>query len=144
MPADVSTGPTSNMRRRRGEARTYDFRRPVRLAREHAHLLRVAMQTFGRQSTTVLTTSLRAVCQIGAPQIEELSYDEFLSSMKVLIVMFLVVQRFTSLSVSRMVTASPGGEAATPISMRPPVWASSAGAWRSGWRVSRTWRSGRC
>ncbi|MBK7622130.1 MAG: flagellar motor switch protein FliM [Kineosporiaceae bacterium] len=82
MPADVSTGPTSNMRRRRGEARTYDFRRPVRLAREHAHLLRVAMQTFGRQSTTVLTTSLRAVCQIGAPQIEELSYDEFLSSMK--------------------------------------------------------------
>ena len=29
----------------------------------------------------VLTTSLRAVCQIGTPQIEELSYDEFLSSM---------------------------------------------------------------
>jgi len=70
------------MRRRRGEARTYDFRRPVRLAREHAHLLRVAMQTFARQSTTVLTTSLRAVCQLGGPQIEELSYDEFLSSMK--------------------------------------------------------------
>jgi len=69
------------MRRRRGEARAYDFRRPVRLAREHAHLLRVAMQTFARQSTTVLTTSLRAVCQIGTPLIEELSYDEFLSSM---------------------------------------------------------------
>ncbi len=81
MPPAVSTGPPS-MRRRRGEARTYDFRRPVRLAREHAHLLRVAMQTFGRQSTTVLTTSLRAVCQLGAPRIEELSYDEFLSSMR--------------------------------------------------------------
>lgn len=38
------------------------------------------MQTFARQSSTVLTTSLRAVCQLGAPQIEELSYDEFLAS----------------------------------------------------------------
>ena len=66
-------------RRRRGEARTYDFRRPVRLAREHAHLLRVAMQTFGRQATTVLTTSLRVVCSLGHPVIEELSYDEFLT-----------------------------------------------------------------
>jgi len=73
---------SSSLRRRRGEARTYDFRRPVRLAREHVHLLRVAMQTFGRQSATVLTTSLRAVCQLGPPQIEELSYDEFLSGMR--------------------------------------------------------------
>jgi flagellar motor switch protein FliM len=66
-------------RRRRGEARTYDFRRPVRLAREHAHLLRVAMATFGRQATTVLTTSLRAVCLLNPAVLEELSYDEFLS-----------------------------------------------------------------
>jgi flagellar motor switch protein FliM len=66
-------------RRRRGEARTYDFRRPVRLAREHAHLLRVAMTTFSRQSTTVLTTSLRVVCSLTNPVIEELSYDEFLT-----------------------------------------------------------------
>ncbi len=66
-------------RRRRGEARTYDFRRPVRLAREHAHLLRVAMATFGRQATTVLTTSLRAVCLLAPTVLEELSYDEFLS-----------------------------------------------------------------
>lgn len=72
---------TGASRRRRGEARAYDFRRPVRLAREHAHLLRVAMQTFCRQSTTVLTTSLRAVCQVGGAQIEELSYDEFLGGL---------------------------------------------------------------
>lgn len=74
-------GAAGTSRRRRGEARTYDFRRPVRLAREHAHLLRVAMQTFARQTTTVLTTSLRAVCQVGNPQIEELSYDEFLTGL---------------------------------------------------------------
>jgi flagellar motor switch protein FliM len=80
MPTDVTTT-GSAARRRRGEARTYDFRRPVRLAREHSHLLKVAMQTFARQSTTVLTTSLRVVCQIGPPQIEELSYDEFLGGL---------------------------------------------------------------
>lgn len=68
-------------RRRRGEAKPYDFRRPVRLAREHAHLMRVAMTTFGRQSTTVLTTSLRAVCQLTAVAIEELTYEEYLSSL---------------------------------------------------------------
>jgi flagellar motor switch protein FliM len=68
-------------RRARGEARTYDFRRPVRLAREHAHLLRVAMTTFERQSTTVLTTTLRALCHLAGDRIEELSYDEFVSSL---------------------------------------------------------------
>jgi flagellar motor switch protein FliM len=72
---------TALPRRRRGEARTYDFRRPVRLAREHTHLLRVAMQTFTRQATTVLTTSLRVICQLGNPRIEELSYDEYLSGL---------------------------------------------------------------
>jgi flagellar motor switch protein FliM len=69
------------VRRRRGEAKPYDFRRPVRLAREHSHLMRVAVTTFGRQATTVLTTSLRAVCQLTAASIEELSYDEYLSSL---------------------------------------------------------------
>jgi flagellar motor switch protein FliM len=71
----------SSMRRRRGQARPYDFRRPVRLAREHSHLLRVAMTTFARQSTTVLTTSLRAVCQLTPVTIDELSYDEYLSGL---------------------------------------------------------------
>lgn len=72
---------TAVTRRRRGEARTYDFRRPVRLAREHTHLLRVAMQTWSRQATTLLTTSLRVVCQLSNAQIEELSYDEFVAGM---------------------------------------------------------------
>src|SRR4051795_3897514 len=67
--------------RRRGEPRTYDFRRPVRLARDQAHLLRIAMDSFGRQSSTVLTTSLRVGCTLGSPVIEELSYDEYLSAL---------------------------------------------------------------
>lgn len=70
---------TAEKRRRRGEARTYDFRRPVRLAREHAHVLRVAMQTFSRQASTLLTTSLRVVCQVSSDHLDELSYDEYLT-----------------------------------------------------------------
>jgi flagellar motor switch protein FliM len=76
-----SSSATGQLRRRRGEAKVYDFRRPVRLAREHTHLLRVAMQTFSRQASTVLTTSLRVVSQINGVRIEELSYDEFISGL---------------------------------------------------------------
>jgi flagellar motor switch protein FliM len=72
---------TAFSRRRRGEPRTYDFRRPVRLARDQAHLLRIAMDSFGRQSSTVLSTSLRVVCTLGSPLIEELSYDQYLSTL---------------------------------------------------------------
>jgi flagellar motor switch protein FliM len=71
----------ASQRRPRGEARTYDFRRPVRLAREHSHVLKVAMQTFARQSSTVLTTSLRVVSQLACSALEELSYDEYLSAL---------------------------------------------------------------
>jgi flagellar motor switch protein FliM len=68
-------------RRPRPEARSYDFRRPVRLAREDSHLLRVAMQTFGRQATTVLTTGLRALSLLSLVQVEEMSYDEYLTGL---------------------------------------------------------------
>ncbi|MFI7585882.1 flagellar motor switch protein FliM [Spongisporangium articulatum] len=63
----------------RPDARSYDFRRPSRLTREDAHLLKVAFQTFGRQATTVLTTGLRALSHLSLQQVEEMSYDEYLS-----------------------------------------------------------------
>lgn len=72
---------TSGGRRPRAEARSYDFRRPARLSREDAHLLKVAMQTFGRQGTTVLTTGLRALSLLTLDQLEEMTYDEYLTGM---------------------------------------------------------------
>jgi flagellar motor switch protein FliM len=69
-------------RRPRPGARSYDFRRPVRLAREDAHLLKVAMQTFGRQATTQLTTGLRALSVLSLIQVDEMSYDEYLSGLQ--------------------------------------------------------------
>lgn len=71
---------TADRRRRRGVARTYDFRRPVRLAREHSHVLKVAMQTFARQTSTLMTTTLRVITSVTAARLEELSYDEYLST----------------------------------------------------------------
>lgn len=68
-------------RRSRPEARGYDFRRPVRLGREDAHLFKVAMQTFGRQATTVLTTGLRVVSVLSLVAVEEMSYDQYLSEL---------------------------------------------------------------
>lgn len=65
----------------RPEARSYDFRRPVRLTREDAHLLKVSFQTFGRQATTALTTGLRSLTVLSLTQVEEMSYDEYLSSL---------------------------------------------------------------
>ena len=53
----------------------------MRLAREDAHLLKVAMQTFGRQATTVLTTGLRALSVLSLVQVDEMSYDEYLSGL---------------------------------------------------------------
>jgi flagellar motor switch protein FliM len=68
-------------RRPRPGARSYDFRRPVRLTREDSHLLKVAMQTFGRQATTQLTTGLRALSVLSLVQVDEMSYDEYLSGL---------------------------------------------------------------
>ena len=39
------------------------------------------MQTFARQSSTVLTTSLRVVSQLSSSLLEELSYDEYLTAL---------------------------------------------------------------
>jgi flagellar motor switch protein FliM len=43
--------------------------------------MRVSMATFGRQATTVLTTSLRTACLLSLAEVEELSYDEYLSTL---------------------------------------------------------------
>jgi flagellar motor switch protein FliM len=72
---------TDGGRRPRSEARSYDFRRPVRLARGDSHKVKVAMQTFGRQATTQLTTSLRTLSLLSLVQVDEMSYDEFIGTL---------------------------------------------------------------
>ena len=73
------TAPTG--RSRRGEPRTYDFRRPTKLSREHVRVLQIAQEAFARQTTTVLTTMLRAGARLELLGIEQHSYDDYVASL---------------------------------------------------------------
>src|SRR5438270_208477 len=56
----------------------YDFRRPNKFTREHVRALQIASETFARQFTTVLSTTLRTVSQVQARGIGQLTYDEYI------------------------------------------------------------------
>ena len=70
--------PTMGGRRRGGEPRTYDFRRPTKLSREHVRVLQIAQEAFARQATTILTTFLRAGARLELVGIEQSSYDDYI------------------------------------------------------------------
>lgn len=59
----------------------YDFRRPIQLSREHSRILQLGFDGFARQATTVFTSSLRTVCQVGLGSIEQRSYAEYVDSL---------------------------------------------------------------
>ena len=67
---------------RKGEPRTYDFRRPTKLSREHVRVLQIAQEAFARQATTVLTTLLRAGARMELVGIEQFSYDDYLATLQ--------------------------------------------------------------
>lgn len=70
-------------RRRTGpvEPVPYDFRRPIQLSREHSRILQLGFDGFARQATTLFTSSLRTVCQVGLRSIEQRSYAEYVDSL---------------------------------------------------------------
>ena len=74
-------GPAPTGRSRRGEPRTYDFRRPTKLSREHVRVLQIAQEAFARQTTTVLTTMLRTGARLELLGIEQHSYDDYVASL---------------------------------------------------------------
>jgi flagellar motor switch protein FliM len=59
----------------------YDFRRPTKLSREHVRSLQIVFETFARQWTTLLASSLRTVAQVSLLSIEQLTYDEYVSTL---------------------------------------------------------------
>lgn len=64
-------------RSRRAGARPFDFRRPSKLNRDHVRTLEIVQETFARQFTTVLSSSLRAVSNVTVESVEQVSYDEY-------------------------------------------------------------------
>jgi flagellar motor switch protein FliM len=70
--------------RRPRAARTpepYDFSRPTALSREHNRTLQIAFDAFARQTTTVLTSTLRTVSTVSLDSVEQRSYGEFVASL---------------------------------------------------------------
>jgi len=59
----------------------YDFRRPIKLSREHVRTLQICFETYARSCGTLLTTRLRAVSSMTLASIEQLTYDEFTASL---------------------------------------------------------------
>lgn len=59
----------------------YDFRRPVKLSRENARTLQIAFETFARQASIVLTSSMRSVCAVELVDIEQRTYTEYVDSL---------------------------------------------------------------
>jgi flagellar motor switch protein FliM len=59
----------------------YDFRRPIKLSREHVRTLQIAFETYARSCGTLLTTRLRVVSNVTLAAIEQVTYDEYIASL---------------------------------------------------------------
>jgi flagellar motor switch protein FliM len=69
------------MSRRGGGPSPYDFRRPIKLSRDHVRTLQIAFETYARSCGTLLTTRLRVVSSVTLASIEQLTYDEYVASL---------------------------------------------------------------
>ena len=69
------------MSRRGGGPAPYDFRRPIKLSREHVRTLQIAFETYARSCGTLFTTRLRVVSSVALASIEQLNYDEYVASL---------------------------------------------------------------
>ena len=87
MSTDIASAPRSRPLSGRGRSNAaegpalYDFRRPTKLSREHVRTLQIVFETFARQWTTLLTSSLRTVAHVNVASIEQLTYDEYVSTL---------------------------------------------------------------
>src|SRR3954466_11800862 len=82
--AAPGAGPLSQAlgsRGRRSEPRTYDFRRPTKLSRDHVRVLQIAQEAFARQATTHLTSMLRTGARLELAGIEQFSYDDYIATL---------------------------------------------------------------
>lgn len=58
----------------------FDFRRPNKFSREHVRALSLLSETFARQIANVLSTTLRSVSQVRVASVDQLSYDDYITS----------------------------------------------------------------
>lgn len=83
-PSAVSTARSPGKMSRRGGRSgpaPYDFRRPIKLSRDHVRTLQIAFETYARSCGTLLTTRLRVVSNVTLGSIEQQNYDEYVASL---------------------------------------------------------------
>ncbi|GAA2504515.1 flagellar motor switch protein FliM [Winogradskya humida] len=78
-----ATRPSGKMSRRGAGAgpTTYDFRKPIKLSRDHVRTLQIAFETYARSCGTLFTTRLRVISSVSLVSIEQLNYDEYVASL---------------------------------------------------------------
>src|SRR3954464_13912978 len=81
VPAGGPLSQALGSRARRSEPRTYDFRRPTKLSREHVRVLQIAQEAFARTATTHLTSMLRAGARLELAGIEQFAYDDYVATL---------------------------------------------------------------
>ncbi|WP_305784860.1 flagellar motor switch protein FliM [Symbioplanes lichenis] len=82
MTSSPTRSPGKMSRRGAGAGPTsYDFRKPIKLSREHVRTLQIAFETYARSCGTLFTTRLRVVSSVSLVSIEQLNYDEYVASL---------------------------------------------------------------
>lgn len=66
----------------RPSVRVYDFRRPDKFSKDHLRTLQMVHENFARVWTTVLSAQLRTMARVTLDAVEQLTYDEFLASVR--------------------------------------------------------------
>ncbi|GGJ82361.1 flagellar motor switch protein FliM [Pilimelia anulata] len=81
-PSPATPARTGRMRRGTGSGpQPYDFRRPIKLSREHVRMLQIAFETYGRNAGTLLTTRLRVNCTANLLSVDQLTYEEYIGQL---------------------------------------------------------------
>lgn len=62
------------------KVKPYDFRRPVRLSKEHLSTISMVLEDFAKISVNQLSTKLRRQVEMNMVSIEQISFDEFVHS----------------------------------------------------------------
>lgn len=62
------------------KVRVYDFKRPNKFSKEQLHTLSIIHENFSRMLTTYLSAQLRTLVQINVFYVEQMTYNEFISS----------------------------------------------------------------
>jgi len=79
--------PKQSKEEEKAKVREYDFRRPIKLSKEHINTLHILFEKFAEIASDVLSSQVRTSTAIVLEGVEQISFDEFINSVPGLTVM---------------------------------------------------------